>query len=498
MFYFDIQYIITLTECIRDIERKTGSAYQFLRIALAVHLDRSKGSHTFQLQEVAFSGLFMNGEMLLVGGGTMQIAVLQLAVTVIIVQITRHIHPEGSHLLCDAVFRSLAEGYLPVLIQTHNLSFSLLFGCRERNLRTSHRHAGSHGNASLSGMVHGTIEMVNHTLMLQHITLMGEHIIIRFGRINQVGSLPVLPVHQVPAHGKGIVGIVFSLRIKGREIEHDIIMRELHDLCISRNDARSLMKEDRIACLPLGCAERQTAPGSHVAGEGDTDAFCLQLVGRVDASGIIEHDERFAQRLVPIPVDGTFIMGEFLPPLCTLVVDRENRRRGCFPRMSLGDIAFGRSHTHIERLADGLIARTFSTEIAHPVATFVFCHLIGSVPGPVYQRRISCTLVHIPSLVGIAEQAAQGFPLQQVIAGSEPCFIPSSIGSVLAVVYHIGHKPAVSFTVHHRTVYLVVVVLRSYHYTVFIRRLHLVVYLLHHVFADFLCKNGDTAKDKKR
>lgn len=91
------------------------------------------------------------------------------------------------------------------------------------------------------------------------------------------------------------------------------------------------MKEDRIACLPLGCAERQTAPGSHVAGEGDTDAFCLQLVGRVDASGIIEHDERFAQRLVPIPVDGTFIMGEFLPPLCTLVVDRE-QAQGMFPK----------------------------------------------------------------------------------------------------------------------------------------------------------------------
>ena len=354
----------------------------------------------------------MNGEMLLVGGGTMQIAVLQLAVTVIIVQITRHIHPEGSHLLRDAVFRSLAEGYLPILIQTHDLSFSLLFRCRERNLRTSHRHTRSHGDASLSGMVHGTIEMVHHALMLQHITLMGEHIIIRFGRINQVGSLPVLPVHQVPAYGKCIVGIVFSLRIIGREIEHDIIMRELHNLCISRNDARSLMKEHRIASLSLGCAERQTAPGSHVAGEGDTDALCLQLVGRVDATGIIEHDERFAQRLVLIPVDGTFIMGEFLPPLCTFVVDRENRRRGCFPRMCLGDIAFGRSHTHIERLADGLIARTFSTEIAHPVATFVFCHLIRSVPGPVYQRRVSCTLVHVPSLVGIAEQSAQGFPLQ--------------------------------------------------------------------------------------
>lgn len=83
MFYLDIQCIIALTERIRDIEHKAGSAYQFLRITLAVHLDRSKGSHTFQLQEIAFSGLFMNGEMLLVGGGTMQVAVLQLAVTVI-------------------------------------------------------------------------------------------------------------------------------------------------------------------------------------------------------------------------------------------------------------------------------------------------------------------------------------------------------------------------------------------------------------------------------
>ncbi|CUQ52507.1 Uncharacterised protein [Segatella copri] len=127
MFYLDIQCIIALTERIRDIEHKAGSAYQFLRITLAVHLDRSKGSHTFQLQEIAFSGLFMNGEMLLVGGGTMQVAVLQLAVTVIIVQIVGHIHPEGSHLLRDTIFRSLAEAYLPVLIQTHNLSLSLLF-----------------------------------------------------------------------------------------------------------------------------------------------------------------------------------------------------------------------------------------------------------------------------------------------------------------------------------------------------------------------------------
>ena len=64
--------------------------------------------------------------------------------------------------------------------------------------------------------------MINYAIVLDHITLVGEHLIVLLGWVDEVGSCPVLPMDEVAAHREGVEGVVVALRVIGREIEHDV------------------------------------------------------------------------------------------------------------------------------------------------------------------------------------------------------------------------------------------------------------------------------------
>ena len=86
---------------------------------------------------------------------------------------------------------------------------------REVHLTLSHETVGGDGNAALSAVVHRTIEMIHRVVPVHHITLMRKHLVVGLGRDNQVGTRPVLPVHEVAAHRKCVEGIVFARRVEG-------------------------------------------------------------------------------------------------------------------------------------------------------------------------------------------------------------------------------------------------------------------------------------------
>ena len=84
----------------------------------------------------------------------------------------------------------------------------------EVHLTLSHETVGGYGNAALSAVVHRTIEMIHRVVPVHHITLMRKHLVVGLGRDNQVGTRPVLPMHEVAAHRKRVEGIVFARRVE--------------------------------------------------------------------------------------------------------------------------------------------------------------------------------------------------------------------------------------------------------------------------------------------
>ena len=101
--------------------------------------------------------------------------------------------------------------------------------------------------------------------MLYHITLMSKQFIVVLGRDDQIDSLPVRPVHQIIAGGKRIECLIFTRRLKSREIEHHIHITHLLDMCISCNCSIRFMRKDWIS--------RITFPGLHILGKSDADTF---------------------------------------------------------------------------------------------------------------------------------------------------------------------------------------------------------------------------------
>ena len=74
---------------ISDVKRKDGTAYQFLRILGVVKGDGSIGAYAFELQEVALALLRLGRKSLLVDSTAVQVAVAQLAVAVVVVEVMR-------------------------------------------------------------------------------------------------------------------------------------------------------------------------------------------------------------------------------------------------------------------------------------------------------------------------------------------------------------------------------------------------------------------------
>ena len=169
--------------------------------------------------------------------------------------------------------------------------------------------------------------MIDHALVLHHATLVGKHVIVGFGGIDEVRARPVLPVYKVGTHGKGVEGIVPALRMIGREVEHHVERAgkslapvvdrvgkgHLHDLCVSRDDARYLMCIDGIARIAF--------PMLHVVGQCYADAFGLEIVLRIHTACIVKHHEAFAECLGFVFIDRALVLHKLLPPLRPLVMD---------------------------------------------------------------------------------------------------------------------------------------------------------------------------------
>ena len=147
--------------------------------------------------------------------------------------------------------------------------------------------------------------------------------------------------------------------------------------------------------------------------------------------------------------------------------------------MRFSDVAIRPRHTDVQRFAYSLIACAMSTDIGHPIVLLVFGNTIASTPCPVNQSRKTASLVHVPSVVLVGEDAPFGIPMQQVVRRCQPCLIASSVQSVFSIVDHIGNQPFFANTEDRWAVYLMVVVSGGYHHTIFIRSAHLIVDALH-------------------
>ena len=82
------------------------------------------------------------------------------------------------------------------------------------------------------------------------------------------------------------------------------------------------------------------------------------------SSRIVKHHKRGTQCFVFIPINGTFILSQFFPPLRIFIMDAQNRFVQRFPFMSGGNISFGRCQSDKEGCFYGFIPCTFATDVS--------------------------------------------------------------------------------------------------------------------------------------
>ena len=69
-------------------------------------------------------------------------------------------------------------GCCPALVERGNRAASFAFWFWEAYSTAPHRHTGGNGNTTLLVVVHGAIEVINHTIMLHDIAFMGKHLVV--------------------------------------------------------------------------------------------------------------------------------------------------------------------------------------------------------------------------------------------------------------------------------------------------------------------------------
>ena len=210
----------------------------------------------------------------------MEIPVAQLAIAVIIIEIVGEVN--GLPLAGDNFCR-------PAVIETQEFPASLRLGFWKSDGTAPHRCTGGEGDATLPVVIHGTIEMIDHTIMLQNIAFMCEHLVVFLRGPDEVFTLPALPMNQVTTDGKGVEGIVFPRGVVSHEIEHDVKVSHLGYLGIACYNTAYLVGKDRITVKAL--------PFLQVVGKGDADALGFQLIGGIDATGVVEHHKTIVAHL---------------------------------------------------------------------------------------------------------------------------------------------------------------------------------------------------------
>ena len=363
------------------------------------------------------------------------------------------------------------EGNLPFVVEVNCGALAHRFGLGEIHFALAHRKTRGNGDATLSAVVHSTIEMIHYACVFHHITLVGEHLVVWFRGNDEVAALPVVPVYHVTACSEGVVGIVFASGVERREIKHHKEIAHLHNLCIASDGAVGVVGEDWIRLV--------ARPFLHVVGEGHADALALGQ-GGVLASGIVIHHELVAEAFLVHAVYGALVLRHALPPLSRLLVVGQDWFGEHCPWVRLRHIALGGCQTDAERCVHRFVARALAADVGHPIAVLVFLYLIGASPRVIDESRESAALVSVPFLArAVFEHSAQSLPVEQVVALGEPRLVAPAVSAVLAVVAYVGHHPFAVLTEHRGTVYLVVVVRRCHHHTIFIWCLDGIINLLH-------------------
>ena len=173
---------------------------------------------------------------------------------------------------------------------------------------------------------------------------------------------------------------------------------------------------------------------------------------------IVIHHKRSSQCFIFIPINGTLILSQFFPPLGIFIMDAQNRFVQRFPFMCRRNISFRPCQSDIKRGFYSFVARSFTTDISHPMATFISLKLIASTPFHIRQCRKSATLIAVPFSIPIRKNPSQSAPFEQIITFCYPRFVTTTIGSTFAVVNHISHQPLVSLAKNGRTINLMIIV----------------------------------------
>ena len=124
------------------------------------------------MEEVTLAFLGLGSEGLLIDGRTMQVAVAQLAITIVVVEIVRHIDFCWDGIVADETMGC------PIVVEGDGFSVAFGFWCREADAAASHGGAGGEGDAPLTIVVDSTIEVIDHTVVLHDVTLVGEHLVV--------------------------------------------------------------------------------------------------------------------------------------------------------------------------------------------------------------------------------------------------------------------------------------------------------------------------------
>ena len=88
----DAQLVVTVAQGVGHVERPDSAAHQLAGILTTVERDGGVSAHTLKLQEVALAALLLTRERFIIFSRAVQVAVAQLAVAVVVVEVVGEVH----------------------------------------------------------------------------------------------------------------------------------------------------------------------------------------------------------------------------------------------------------------------------------------------------------------------------------------------------------------------------------------------------------------------
>lgn len=109
--------------------------------------------------------------------------------------------------------------------------------CGELYFGVAEVFGGGYGYGALAFVVDGAVVVVGYAVVVDKVTLVGIAGIVVLGGVDEVVAMPVVPMHEVAAAGKGVVGFVGTVGAEGAEIEHHIEVADFLNVGVTRNGA---------------------------------------------------------------------------------------------------------------------------------------------------------------------------------------------------------------------------------------------------------------------